>query len=136
MDRLRRLEDGCWLYERSFRDGYPNISDNGKTKAVHRLMWEHANGPVPKGLQLDHLCRVRCCVRPSHLRAVTIRENVLAHGSLSVTKRNADAKGCVRGHEFSVSNTYETRGARKCRECMRTACRRYYYRVLRREVPA
>jgi hypothetical protein len=133
MDRIRRLEDGCWLYERALRKGYPSISDNGKTKAVHRLMWEYSNGPIPSGLQLDHLCRVRCCVRPGHLRLVTIRENVLAAGSLSRTKKNADAVACTRGHSFDASNTYLVRGHRHCRECCRVAWRAYYKRKSAKE---
>lgn len=44
-------------------------------KKAHRVKWEEANGPIPDGMQLDHLCRVRACCNPEHLELVTAAEN-------------------------------------------------------------
>jgi hypothetical protein len=74
------------------------------------------NGPIPDGLHLDHLCKVRNCVRPSHLEAVTPRENVMR--SDGVASLNARKTHCKRGHPFSGRNLYvRPNGERACRKC-------------------
>jgi HNH endonuclease len=67
----------CWLWTgtRIGRTGYGHISLNGQTTLAHRWAWEFLIGPIPKGMQLDHLCRVKCCVNPDHLEVVTPSEN-------------------------------------------------------------
>src|SRR3990167_4576388 len=73
---------GCWLWMGSCSGGYAKISTRGgrPPASVHVLMYENAVGPVPDGLELDHKCRVRCCVNPGHLEPVTRRVNVLRCG--------------------------------------------------------
>lgn len=67
----------CWRWTGALDpDGYGQVSVAGKTKQAHFASWEAVNGPVPEGHELDHLCRVRCCVNPDHLEAVTHSENV------------------------------------------------------------
>lgn len=58
------------------RDGYGNASLNGKPMAAHRLAWILANGPIPSGFEIDHLCRVRPCVNAAHMELLTHAENV------------------------------------------------------------
>lgn len=67
---------GCWLMHPDVIDGYSRVHRDGESKLAHVWHWEQANGPVPDGLELDHLCRTPNCVRPSHLEAVTHGENM------------------------------------------------------------
>jgi hypothetical protein len=63
---------GCWAwYGGVTRDGYAKVKIAGRTLIAHRVAYELKCGPVPEGLEMDHLCRVRCCVNPDHLEAVT-----------------------------------------------------------------
>src|SRR6478752_5165546 len=70
-------ENGCWEWVGSVRknDGYGRWSV-GKGTLAHRVIYEKMRGAVPKGLELDHLCRNRLCVNPDHLEPVTTRENI------------------------------------------------------------
>ncbi len=69
---------GCWLWTASTREGYGYFGlgrrDEGMVDA-HRFAYELLVGPIPAGLEIDHLCRVRRCVNPPHLEAVTSAEN-------------------------------------------------------------
>ena len=68
--------NGCWVWMgRHERAGYGHIDYGGKAVYVHRLAYETWRGPVPDGLELDHLCRNRGCFNPDHLEPVTRQEN-------------------------------------------------------------
>lgn len=71
-------EDGaCWPWLGSQNDkGYGSACIQGRCGRAHRLIYEFLVGPVPQGLELDHLCRNRLCVNPAHMEPVTHRENV------------------------------------------------------------
>lgn len=85
---------GCWLWTASVHavNGY-SVFMAYKPKIVrgHRWSYEHFIGPIPDGLEIDHVCRVRRCVNPSHLRAVTKIQNAENRGP-----RSGSASG-VRG---------------------------------------
>lgn len=86
---------GCWLWlGRLNNHGYAVFS---KTY-IHRQNWIEANGPVPDGLELDHLCRVPQCVNPSHLEPVTHRENM--RRGYGVSGIHARKTTCPQGHPY------------------------------------
>ncbi|MFI2348057.1 HNH endonuclease [Streptomyces sp. NPDC019443] len=73
---------------------------------------------MPEGTELDHLCRVRACVRADHLEAVTHRENTLRGDTIPA--RRAIKTHCLRGHPYNTENTYRSpKNHRSCRSCRR-----------------
>ena len=118
LDRLlERVDVGdCWLWTGGTDTyGYGKISVNNQTRYTHRLMWETLVGPIPEGLEMDHLCRQRACMNPDHLEPVTKSENG-RRGHGSTTTR------CKHGHvgEFFIT----TEGKRRCQSCARDQSRR------------
>jgi len=95
--------------------GYARVRVGVRTVKAHRYSYELAEGPIPAGLQLDHLCRVRECVQPAHLEPVTHRENVIRGDNF---KGDQDTFGC--GHARTAANKgTRRRPGGKCRECSR-----------------
>lgn len=108
---------GCWLWKRATNAyGYGVHREDGVLHLAHRRSYELLAGPIPEGLQLDHMCRVRACVNPDHLDAVTQRENLLR--GQTVTARNAAVTHCPQGHAYVGDNVFrDSRGRRYCRAC-------------------
>lgn len=121
----RRSDDECWLWTGSLSAGYGRISvttpDGRKTEAAYRVAWELLVGPIPAGLEPDHLCRVTACVNPKHLEPVTHAENVRRG------KQGRMVTACPRDHAYTPENTYirpNGQGGRRCRTCIAAAARR------------
>lgn len=119
---------GCLLWTGNIHPkyGYGRLCVDRVVKLAHRVAYEAFVGPIPEGLTLDHLCRVRRCVNPAHLEPVTLAENK-ARG-MSFAAVNARKTRCSQGHEFTPENTYvDTKtGWRQCATCVRDRQRRYY----------
>ncbi len=123
----------CWLWLACLsRDGYGRFRLGDRMVQAHRLAYELSVGPVPNGLQIDHLCRVRACVNPGHLRPLTKTENDrIGMGPPAI---NARKTRCAHGHELTDTNTYRQGGSRRqCRLCNGLAVRAYRARL---RVPA
>ena len=113
--------DGHWLWTGKIdRDGYGRHRFAGKSYMAHRWVWECVNGYIEYGMQLDHLCKVRNCVNPSHLEKVTGKVN-----TQRATNHNRDKTTCPNGHRYTPSNTYVYKGRRKCRACNRERAAAY-----------
>jgi hypothetical protein len=125
---LRRFESkyvvddsGCWIWMASRTEtGYGYFTVAGKTRRAHRVSYEHHVGPIPDGLTIDHLCRVRWCVNPDHMEPVTSAENTRRRP----VHPNAAKTHCKRGHEYLPETTRfrvfdDGRTARECLTCKR-----------------
>lgn len=128
-DRIA-VEGECWISRGSDVRGYRRITWNGKRQYAHRVVYEQMVGPVPDGLDLDHLCRVRSCCRPDHLEPVTRAENIRRGDIGRINgERAAQRTHCPQNHPYDDENTYHGRGQRHCRECSRASARRYKARI-------
>lgn len=114
---------GCWRWTGSHNsNGYGQTTIWKRCHLLHRLIYSIVVGRIPDGLTLDHLCKCRDCCNPSHLDAVTARENLLRGNSIQAA--NAKKTECHRGHPFTSENTRVYRGGRVCRACAREKTRR------------
>lgn len=113
---------GCWTWKGYInRQGYGVFVRGSFHMFAHRAVYETLVGSIPRGLTLDHLCRNRACVRPSHLEPVTLKENI--HRGSGVAPKNARKTHCPKGHPL-VPTTNKPR--RECPIC--DGARRKAYR--------
>lgn len=112
-----RKTDGCWFWTSTRgENGYGQFTlRTGVVRRAHRIAYELAVGPIPDGLEIDHLCRVRACVNPAHLEPVTRQENI---------RRAVAAKThCPKGHPRTPENSAHdhVNGSRvwRCKTCRR-----------------
>lgn len=123
-----KFTEACWVWAGSTqRLGYGNFGVKFKSGwrivPAHRWAYEFCVGPIPDGLTLDHLCRVRNCVNPDHLEPVTLRENILRGENMAA--RYARRTHCDKGHEFTPENTsFHNGGVRRCKRCRKATRRR------------
>ena len=128
INKVRVCEDTkCWLWTAGLHHkGYAKFrDDDGRKVFAHRWAYEWFRGPIPEGLQIDHLCRVRHCVNPWHMEPVTGRENQ----QRGLKNQFTSWTHCAKGHPLSGDNLHITKkGYRRCLECNRQQCREYYHR--------
>ena len=105
----------CWLWTGKLStDGYGQIKINGRWRRVHIVAYEWAVGAIPTGMELDHTCRRRNCVRPDHLEPKTHFDNMHADGSqvpAAINRRKVVCPKC--GGPYTI----EPRGKRYCSPC-------------------
>ncbi len=117
----RRDPDGCWEWAGAHAGGtgYAQIGGNRRTLLAHRVAYEFCIGPIPPGLQVDHLCCNRGCVNPKHLEPVTSGENT----------RRATRYVCRKGHALAGDNVvHRPNGQRYCQTCALIRGRERYAR--------
>jgi hypothetical protein len=105
----------CWLWTGVTSGGYGQIRVAGRMRPTHCVAYELLVGPIPEGLELDHLCRVRNCCRVSHLEPVSHKENALRGVGCGAV--NAAKTHCKQGHPLFGDTVIITAKERKCREC-------------------
>jgi hypothetical protein len=88
----------CWTWTGGIAKGYGRVHFKGRVRQAHAVVYECCVGPVPVGTVLDHLCRVRRCVNPTHVEPVTNRINILRGDGYSATL--ARRKFCIEGHQL------------------------------------
>jgi hypothetical protein len=112
----RTSPDGCWNWTGALNAaGYGAVGCNNKVLRTHRVAYELLVGPIPEGLQLDHLCRNRACCNPAHLEPVTNRENWM-RGQHRVAKFQRGE--CQRGHDQATHTYTRPSGVSYCRQCV------------------
>jgi HNH endonuclease len=127
-----RVPTPCMLWQGwKSEKGYGQITvpnSGGKTTSIHRAMFLHFKGPIPEGLVLDHICRIRHCGNPDHLEFKTSGDNTRCGDTWKV---NGLKTHCRNGHEFTPENTMlekTRRGGefhRSCRTCKRAHRKRW-----------
>lgn len=122
--RVAPQASGCWFWTGfQMPNGYGKFPfSRSRNVLAHRWVYDALVGPIPRGLTLDHLCRVRHCVNPTHLEPVTQHENTLRGESIQAQR--ARQTHCTYGHPFDETNTYRDRKGRHCRTCAKLYQRR------------
>lgn len=118
---------GCWLWVGALNtQGYGLLYVNGRLQGAHRACYELYVGTIPPDCDLDHLCRVVCCVNPQHLEAVSHQENCRrGTGGIISGAQQRNKTHCPSGHPYDIENTYHhPKGYRACRACARERMRR------------
>lgn len=133
LDRYQVADSGCWIWQGAISpNGYGRCGGN---LYVHRVMYELLIGPIPKDLEIDHLCRNRGCINPDHMEPVTRRENM--RRGMGLSGINSRKTHCIHGHPFDETNIYwRKNGKRMCKMCgyLNLRARRGSTRFYRRKV--
>lgn len=117
-------ETGCWRCRLPHNNkGYAWCKRDGRYVLAHRLSYELFIGPIPDGLEIDHVrargCRYRDCINPAHLEAVTHAINSQRGDTGKATgARNRAKTKCPKGHLIDgVRKSGAHKGERYCKTC-------------------
>ncbi len=133
LNKIKVIND-CWIWQGAkskmqYKNSvvyYGKIMFKSKTRQAHRLFYISFKGEIPKGLELDHLCRNTLCVNPEHLQAVTHSENMKrGKAHLEIVQRASLITHCPQKHEYTKENTYIFKNQRRCKECNRQRAKLY-----------
>lgn len=105
---------GCWLWVGADNaNGHGQMTIGNKRVYAHRFSYEYFCDKIPDGMEIDHLCRVRCCVNPIHLEPVTRSQNIKRSPIMCPA-------ACPKGHEYTGKSFYLRKSGRKiCKICAR-----------------
>lgn len=96
-------------------NGYCRQTKGGRQGYAHRFAWEEVHGPIPEGLTIDHLCRVKTCIAVEHMELVTRAENT--RRALAI--RHLNSGMCV--PHLQPMDRRTPKGRRYCSLCMRAS---------------
>ena len=106
--------DSCWLWTgATLKTGYGAVFWDGKNRRVYRIAWILAGNEIPNGTELDHICHVRLCVNPAHLRATTRKENVENH------------QGPLRNNKCGVRGVYQIPSGKWRAQVIHNGCKHH-----------
>lgn len=112
--------EGCWLWTSQIEaKGYGRFRFNGRPVLAHRFSYELAYGPIPSGMEIDHLCRTRHCIKPEHLEAISHIDNLRRGNTFDIGSVHRSITHCPRGHPYNAENTYHDKKGRQCIACRR-----------------
>lgn len=125
---------GCWLWTGWTNGKYGGFSFGKHKVYAHRVSYEHYVGPIPEGLTIDHLCKVKLCVNPHHLEVVTYRENLSRSDAWQAISQyhRPDQTKCGAGLHDWIPENWKRNGTNvKCRLCNNLRSREYKERKKR-----
>ena len=118
-DRFIINENSCWIWSGSLSsEGYGLLNISGKREYAHRVAYQLFVGPIyTSWLEIDHLCKNRACINPSHLELVTSRENSM-RGNHPLFSLHRNRK-CKKGHDLNIEENrkYLKKGSYRCKIC-------------------
>lgn len=118
-------DTGCWNWTGpTMGKGYACINWEGRSWLIHRAVYTFTVGPIPEGMELDHLCESKVCCNPAHLEPVTTEVNSKRSPN-TLAAKNAAKTHCPQGHPYDEENTKWTwmtgrrqkRLVRLCKAC-------------------
>lgn len=122
-------DNGCWIWQGAkLGKGYGCFHVGGKRVYTHRFAYEYFIGPIPRGLELDHLCRNRDCVNPWHLEPVAHAVNIQRGDNYRSGSFQRNKTHCPQGHPYNEENTIyrsANRVNRHCRICSKEASKKW-----------